>query len=208
MRLRSEIKEQAKAAFKANYGVCLGVLIVASIIIAVCGFTGILALFIAIPIELGLICHFTMVFYGGSPEFSTMFQQGFGVNYGRKIGGYLWMVLWVFLWTMLFWIPGLIKAYAYSECPYILANYTDVEAKEALNLSKRITAGHKWELFVFDLSFIGWHLLSILTFGLLEIFYVAPYYATAHAGYLGELIENAVREGVISASELNKEIEA
>ena len=203
MRLREEIKIQAKAAFKENYGVCLGVFVVAMLISFFSAYTGPLAFLIAIPLSLGLICHFTMVFYGGSPDFSTMFQQGFGVNYGRKLGGYLWMQLWIFLWSLLFVIPGVIKAYAYQAAPYILANYPDVEAMEALNLSKRITHGHKAELFVFDLSFIGWHLLSAFTFGLLEIFYVGPYYATAQAGYLGELIETAVRDGVIKPSELN-----
>ena len=206
MRLRAEIKEQAKIAFKNNYGVCLGVIIVGSIIITLSASLNLLSLFIIIPMILGLICHFTMVFYGGYPQFSTMFEQGFGVNYGRKIGGFLWMLLWIFLWSLLFVIPAIVKSYAYMEAPYILANYPDVEAKEALNLSKRITKGHKFDLFVFDLSFIGWHLLSVLTFGLLEIFYVAPYYETAKAGYLGELIENAVREGVISARELNSEL--
>ena len=117
------------------------------------------------------------------------------------------MQLWIFLWSLLFVIPGIVKAYAYSVAPYILANYPDVEAMEALNLSKRITNGHKAELFIFDLSVIGWHLLSLFTFGLLEIFYVGPYYATAQAGYLGELIETAVRDGVIRPSELNVEYE-
>ncbi len=206
MRLREEIKMQAKAAFRLNYGVNFAVLLVAGVIIGFSAYIGPAGLLVIIPISLGVICHFTSVFYGGSPEFATMFQQGFGFNYGRKLGGVLWMELWLFLWSLLFVIPGIIKYYEYEVAPYILANYPDVEAMEALNLSKRITKGHKGELFVFDLSFLGWHLLSALTFGLLEIFYVGPYQSTAAAGYLGELIENAVREGVITPHELNKSL--
>ena len=206
MRLRAEIKEQAKACFKAHYGVCLAVVVVYIGISAISAYIGPLALIVMIPLGLGMICHFTSVFYGGSPEFATMFQQGFGFNFGRKLGGMLWMALWVFLWSLLFVIPGIIKAYEYAVTPYILANYPDVGAIEALNLSKRITKGHKGELFVLDLSFIGWHLLSLLTFGLLEIFYVSPYQATTTCGYLGELIENSVREGVIVPNELNKSL--
>ncbi|MBQ1504250.1 MAG: DUF975 family protein [Oscillospiraceae bacterium] len=206
MRLRAEIKAQAKAAFQANYGVSLAVIVVFMAIGAMTAYIGPLSFLVLIPLELGVICHFTSVFYGGRPEFATMFQQGFGFNYGRKLGGILWMGLWVFLWSLLFVIPGIIKAYEYALTPYILANYPDVEAMEALNLSKRMTKGHKADLFVFDLSFIGWHLLSALTFGLLEIFYVAPYQSTATCGYLGELIETSVRNGVVAPHELNKSL--
>ena len=206
MRLRQEIKEQAKTAFKMNYGVSIAVILVAGVIMGFSSYLGPISLLVIIPLELGVTCHFTSVFYGGSPEFSTMFQQGFGFNYGRKLGGILWMSLWVFLWSLLFIIPGIIKSFEYALCPYILANYPDVEAMEALNLSKRIMRGHKGELFVFELSFLGWHLLSLLTFGLLELFYIAPYQSTATCGFLGELIENAVRERVIEPHELNKSL--
>lgn len=203
MKLRSEIKMQAKVALRANYGVCLGILVVSMLIMSVSTYLGPVCILIAGPLSLGMLCHFTMVFYGGTPEFSTMFQQGFGVNYARKLGGYLWMQLWIFLWSMLFVIPGIIKSFSYAVTPYILANYPDVPAKEALNLSKRITNGHKADLFVFYLSFLGWHLLSALTFGLLEIFYVGPYMSIATSGYLGEMVENAVRDGVVSAVEFS-----
>ena len=41
--------------------------------------------------------------------------------------------------------------------------------------SKLLTKGHKWELFVLDLSFFGWFLLIYLTFGII-LFWVTPYY--------------------------------
>ena len=55
--------------------------------------------------------------------------------------------------------------------------------------------GHKWKTFVYDLSFLGWLLLSILTLGLLTIFYVSPYKASSDA----ELYK-AIRDGDISYS--------
>lgn len=202
---RAAIKAQAKANFKANYGVCVGIIIVCSIIMA--GLSaptfGAAAILIGIPVELGLICHFTLVYFGGTPEFSTTFSMGFGGNYGRKIGGMLWMALWVFLWSMLFVIPGIVKAYEYYLTPYILANYPEVKAKEALNLSKRIMQGNKAEMFIFDLSFLGWHILGAFTAGILEFLYVTPYYYTAQAGYCSEMIDRAVRNGIVLPSELN-----
>ena len=54
-----------------------------------------------------------------------------------------------------------------------------MDSREALTRSREMMYGHKWNAFVLDLSFIGWNFLSALTFGILGIFYVAPYqYAT------------------------------
>ncbi|MBO5621976.1 MAG: DUF975 family protein, partial [Butyrivibrio sp.] len=60
--------------------------------------------------------------------------------------------------------------------PYILAQEPHLGVVETLKRSRLMMQGNKWNAFVFDLSFIGWHLLSILTCGLLEIFFVAPYF--------------------------------
>ena len=156
----------------------------------------------AVPLQLGTICFFLMVWQGGYPEIETIFNTGFAINYGRKIGGYLWMLLWSFLWSLLFWIPGIIKAYSYSMTPYILAAYPDVKTKDALRLSMRIMEGHKWEYFVLILSFIGWNLLSLCTCGILEILYVGPYMQTTVVGYQSALLDLAVRNGLVSSGQL------
>ena len=63
--------------------------------------------------------------------------------------------------------------------PYILAENPNVEATEALKMSREMMQGNKWNAFVLDLSFLGWILLTICTCGILGIFYVNPYiYAT------------------------------
>ena len=58
---------------------------------------------------------------------------------------------------------------------YILADEPDMGAMDALHKSKQMMQGHKWNAFVLGLSFLGWELLGVLTFGILGIFYVRPY---------------------------------
>ena len=72
-------------------------------------------------------------------------------------------------------IGGFIKMYEYAMIPYILGDNAKMKWKEAFKLSKQMMKGNKWKLFVLDLSFIGWEILSLFTFGLLNIFYVNPY---------------------------------
>ena len=83
--------------------------------------------------------------------------------------------LYVFLWTLLFVIPGVYKKYQYRMVPYIMAERPEMNYKEALELSKNMMDGEKWHAFVLDLSFVLWHVLGIITCGILEAFYIAPY---------------------------------
>lgn len=77
--------------------------------------------------------------------------KGFCMNF--------FMALYVFLWSLLFAIPGLVKSFAYSMTPYILAEHPEMTANEAISESQFIMTGHKWELFCLHLSFIGWYAL-------------------------------------------------
>ena len=58
---------------------------------------------------------------------------------------------------------------------YILADEPEIGVMEALRKSKQMMQGHKWEAFVLSLSFLGWEILGVVTFGIAEIFYVRPY---------------------------------
>lgn len=103
--------------------------------------------------------------------------------------------LYTFLWSLLFVIPGIVKSYAYSMTDYIIYENPNLSANQAITLSRELTQGAKWDLFVLDLSFIGWNLLSALTFGLLGILYVNPYYSTAHAMVYDSLKMTAIQSG-------------
>ena len=105
--------------------------------------------------------------------------------------------VFVFLWSLLFIIPGIVMSYAYSMADYIIYENPNLSPSRALQMSKAMTQGHKGDLFIFDLSFFGWMLLSGLTCGILGIVYVNPYMYTAHAGLYDALKDNAIRQGIL-----------
>lgn len=94
--------------------------------------------------------------------------------------------LYVFLWSLLFIIPGIIKSYSYSMTPFIMAENPDMTASEAIEASKQLMDGHKSDLFILNLTFIGWDLLAALT---LNIGHIAlnPYKNAAHAAFYKDL---------------------
>ena len=93
----------------------------------------------------------------------------------RNVGSMLVRDIFICLWSMLFIVPGLIKSYSYRMVPYILAENPDMKAVDAITRSREIMDGNKRKSFVLDLSFIGWILLSVITFGIVGVFYVYPY---------------------------------
>lgn len=89
-----------------------------------------------------------------------------------------------FLFYLLLIVPGIIKNYSYSMVPYLLAEDPTLDAKTAIQLSEEMTEGHKLNMFILDLSFIGWYFLGLLLFGLGK-YLVNPYvYATKAQLYL------------------------
>ena len=103
--------------------------------------------------------------------------------------------LYVTLWSLLFIIPGIVKGFAYSMVPYIIYENPNLTAKQAIQMSEKMTDGYKGDLFVFNLSYIGWHLLSGITLGLVGLLYVNPYQGVAHAGVYEDLKWKAIQSG-------------
>ena len=91
--------------------------------------------------------------------------------------------IFIFLWSLLFLVPGIIKSYAYRAASYISYCHPEMEWNECLNESKKVTKGHKWELFVFDLSFIGWDILCTLSLGI-GFLWLLPYKAAAEVSFI------------------------
>lgn len=85
-----------------------------------------------------------------------------------------------FLWYFLLIIPGIIKSYEYKFVPYILSEEPNMPSNEVISRSRQITDGHKMDMFVLDLSFLGWYILGGLLFGI-GIFFVNPYPEAAYA---------------------------
>lgn len=94
--------------------------------------------------------------------------------------------LYVFLWSLLFVIPGIIASFNYAMVGFVLADHPEMLAGEALAYSKYLMYGNRWRLFCLQFSFIGWHILSVLTFGIGYI-WTTPYMQAAHAAFYREI---------------------
>lgn len=195
---RQEIKTWAKEKIKGNIWTILGAIIIANlvgnittsitsenalIVFSVSIGGGILAFFM----EIGLVRYMINFITDQEYKIEQLFSKF--KDWKQVILTYLQEFVMVFLWTLLFIIPGIIKSYGYSLVSYILADDSDIAAKDALELSEKMMKGHKAELFEFQLSFLGWHLLAILTLGILEI-WIMPYQQTATTKFLLDIKEN------------------
>ena len=111
---------------------------------------------------------------------------------GKDIGGALTLgilfSIFVALWSLLFVIPGLVKAYAYSMAFYLKDEHPEWDWKKCLDESQRLTNGHKWELFVLDLSFIGWYIVGSIALGVGTL-WVNAYHETTKINYFEELTQ-------------------
>lgn len=106
--------------------------------------------------------------------------------------------IYMFLWSLTI-VGGIIKYHSYAMVKYILAENPSISGKDAITLSRRMMDGHKWEFFLFRLTFIGWRFLSTLTGGLLDIFFLNPYYTaseTEYFAYIRKLAKDNRIEGI------------
>ena len=140
--------------------------------------SGLLRLLVFNPLEVGGENFF--VRNAEAPAELGELGRGFH-PYWRTVWTMFLRGLFLTLWTLLFIVPGFIKCYSYRMVPYILADDPNIGGTEAITLSRRMMNGHKWNAFVLDLSFLGWHILSLLTLGLLGIFFVQPYQLSTNA---------------------------
>ncbi len=137
-------------------------------------------------VEVGLAAFMVKFIHDQEHNIKDLFA--YTSDYVRIFVTKLLSTIFVALWTLLLIVPGIMKAYAYSLISLLLAddNYKDLSYMEVLKKSEEIMNGHKMDLFLLDLSFIGWHLLAIFTLGLLEI-WIVPYYTTARYKMLDDI---------------------
>ncbi len=112
--------------------------------------------------------------------FADLFSQfeRFGTGFAQRF----LRTLYTALWTLLFVVPGIIKSLSYAMTPFILEDHPELTASEAINRSKKLMDGHKMDLFILSLTFIGWDILSALTFGIGFLF-LNPYRNAAYAAF-------------------------
>lgn len=148
-----------------------------------------LRIFLGYPLEVGGR-HFFIEASQGKTELSNLGRAFNRQWYGNIIMAMFQRSIRIFAWSLLLIIPGIIKAYAYRFVPYLLADEPQMTWDRALELSNQMTAGHKWKIFVLDLSFIGWYLLGLLALGVGTLF-VHPYVNATMAELYASLRQNS-----------------
>jgi uncharacterized membrane protein len=98
----------------------------------------------------------------------------------------LLVFMFSFLGLILFIVPGIIAILSFAMVYMIYVDDQNMQPMDYLSVSKDLMKGYKWDYFVFNLSFIGWILLSILTLGILSIWTI-PYISISQAIYYDEL---------------------
>ena len=124
---------------------------------------GLVLFILALPLTWGYQTLFLGAVRGGEATAKDMFEGYNKELFSRVLTTTLLYYVYVFLWSLLLLIPGCIKSYSYAMTPYILKDNPEMKNNAAIEESMRMMDGHKLELFLLDLSFIGWAILSILT---------------------------------------------
>ena len=177
---RPELKKQAKASLQGNWGIAIAAIIIYGAITVALSYTGIGSLFVGV-FTFGYAAFFMSLIRNRSAKIEDLFC-GFSEHFADSFVAGILVGVFTFLWSLLFIIPGIVKAYSYSMTYYILKDNPGMSATEAITESRKLMDGHKWELFVLHLSFIGWLLLCMLTFGIL-LLYVEPYMMATDAAF-------------------------
>ena len=113
--------------------------------------------------------------------------DGFGM-FPRVLFLIILQIVLIFLWSLLLVIPGIIAAYRYSFAVYVMIDHPEMSAMDCLRESKRLTTGYKRQLFLLDLSFILWFLLTMIPIvGYIAQVYVTPYMESARVLYYEQI---------------------
>lgn len=149
-------------------------------LVSLAGLLGIVSFILGGTVELGYAKFLLKQYDRKELQFSDLFSQfeRFGTGFAQKFLRTLYTVLW----TMLFVIPGIVKSLSYAMTPFILNDHPEMTASEAIKASQKLMDGHKMDLFILGLTFIGWEILACLTMGIGFLF-LNPYMNAAYAAF-------------------------
>ena len=160
------------------------------------GYSSSIITLLLIPFTIAASGYYLNHIRGFNPEWKSLYKEGID-NYGSYLVTGVLVNVFTFLWSLLFVVPGIIKAIAYSQAKYVIHDNPRLKGKEAIEISKRMTNGFKGDLFSMYLSFIGWYILVGLTGGILSI-YVTPYVETTAAMYYENLKRYSIENGIVA----------
>lgn len=156
-------------------------------------------IFVGYPFEVGKVRFFIV-----NTKYRANAREmgwGFKHQYMHLVGVLFIRDLKIFLWSLLFVIPGIVKSYEYRMVPYIISENPNITTQRAFEISREMTMGEKANLFVLDLSFIGWKLLGVLAC-CIGSYFVLPYIEATFAEFYRIKRDAVLQSGRVSSDEL------
>lgn len=203
MSTRVELKSHAKNQLKGKWGLAIGGMFVAGILIPIITnlisrlvseslILSIIVCLVSIVIDVTIgvgMCRFSLNYADENkkPEFGDIFSQ-FKVIH-KAIGLYILMFIIIMVGLILLVVPGIIFTYMFSQSFFILADDNSKSIIECLKESANMMKGHKFEYFVLVLSFLGWIILGLIPLGI-GLLWVLPYMNVTVAAYYLEVKNN------------------
>ena len=188
---RAELKRRAKAQlggslFHNNWLMALIAVLLCNIINSAAAAVVVGSIIVTGPLSYGLSFLFLKQARDGqSMEIGDAFR-GFSDDFSGTLLIGLMSGIFVTLWSLLFFIPGIVKSYSYSMAYYIKADNPDYTWNQCITESRMMMKGHKWELFILELSFICWAIVCTFTFGI-GYLWLAPYMSATKAQFYNNL---------------------
>ena len=198
---RAEIKAKAKESLKGKYGDAIAIMAIPFGISLALGFvigfmgldeasieiiSNIISIIISSLFGFGTISYYLKISRNEPVTYKELFNK---TNmFWPYIAISLLVGLFTMLWSFLFIIPGIIATLSYTLVYYIKLDNPELSAIDVIRKSKQMMQGHKWELFVLELSFIGWAILGVFTLGILYL-WLTPYMSVTYANFYNTLKE-------------------
>ena len=189
MSSRPELRAKARqrlggGIFSTNWLLALLAIVIVDAIMSAVSFTGIGVLILVGPLYFGLAAFFLSLARGKEQgDLADLFK-------GFTEGGFVRLLLlgllqevFIILWSLLFIVPGIIKYYQYRLIPYLIASDPALSYSEAQQRSVDLMEGEKMELFIMDLSFLGWNILDAFTAHILGAVWLRAYKESAYAAF-------------------------
>lgn len=192
MQTASEYRRRAREALEGNiFGntwlFMVLVVLVTGAILSVSGIIFIGPLLLIGPISIG-ICSYTLHVVRNTEKKNKIdpLLDGFRGSVGNSILVGLLATIFTALWSLLFVIPGIVKAIAYSQCYFIALEHPEYDANTCITESRKMMNGHKWEYFCLQFSFIGWMIVGSFCLGVGTL-WVTAYMNAANAAFYEDL---------------------
>ena len=189
LKLNSELRAVSRTTLSGNWMMAalatLVYLLIAGGVSSIPVAGSVLAIIITYPLAYGFAILFLDLFREGKPIDIGKLFDGFK-DFGRVWVTLILVAIYTIMWTCLLIIPGIVKSYSYALTPFILKDEPVLKYNAAIEKSMRMMDGYKMKLFLLDLSFIGWMILSVLTLGI-GLLFLQPYMNTARAAFYEDL---------------------